>query len=337
MRLSFPFFLPLILGLSGSSASAQTLNGPVQGYLFDPPTGSFRVVRGFPGAASLGPALSKGFNYGSVAPLKNYAIAFEKNQVKFVSGFGTAHVTISSIAEIFPKAEAVTWAGDGSVAVIYSRTGNWMQLLSGFPATAAGCGSHACVPTVVESVDVSAMNASLSTVALDGHGTQVALGATGDRAGVYVNTNRRGFVLAVKASHPSALSFSDDAVELYALDESSSDLSSVNLKNLSVQTKPLTGLLDPFAIKFGRDASGRAVVYVASRKNRQFRTYDAANHRLMGDIALSFIPAGIDELGAKSFLLNTRTKQGDPLWLFSSSPPPAVYFVPAPPVGGNGQ
>ena len=327
MRLSFVSFVPLILGLFGSSSSGQTLNGPVQGYLFDAPTGSFRVVRGFPGAASLGPALAKGFNYGSVAPLKNYAIAFEKNQVKFVAGFGTAHVTVSSLAAVFPKAEAVTWSGDGSTAVIYSRTGNWMQLVTGFPAT----------PAVIESVEVSSMDASLSTVALDGHGTQVALGAKGGRAGVYVSTNRRGFVLTVKTSHPSALSFSDDASELYVLDESNSDLSAVNMKTLSVQTEPLTGLSDPFALKFGRDAFGRAVVYVASRKNRLFRTYDTANHRLLGDIALSFVPACIDELGAKSFLLNARTKPGDPLWLFSSSPPPAVYFVPAPPAGGNGQ
>src|SRR5579863_7254062 len=155
MRLSFLSFVPLILGLFGSSASGQTLNGPLQGYLFDAPSGSFRVVRGFPGAASLGPALAKGLDYGSVAPLKNYAIAFEKGRVKFVSGFGTAHVTVSSIAAISPKAEAVAWSGDGSAAVIYSRTGNWIQLLTGFPATAGGCGSHACTPAVVESVDVS--------------------------------------------------------------------------------------------------------------------------------------------------------------------------------------
>jgi hypothetical protein len=333
----FAFCLLAIPGFCLASAAGQVLNGPIAGYVFDPPTGSFRAVQGFPGSASLGPALAQGFNYGSVAPLKNYAIAFEKSQIKLVIGLGTGHVSVMSIAAVLAKAEGVAWSGDGSTAVIYSRTGNWLQILTGFPATVSGCGARGCSPAVVESVEVSAMHATLSSVALDAHGTQVALGVTGERAGVYVSTDRRGFVLLLRTSHPSSLSFSDDGSELYAIDESNADLSAVNLRNLSVRSNSLTGLQDPFAIKFGRDASGLAVVYVASRKNRHFRTYTATNQRLMGDIALSFIPTRIDELGTKSFLLSSRTKAGDPLWLFSSSPPTGVYFVPSSVSEGTGQ
>jgi hypothetical protein len=334
-NLLFIWFSALTL-LTSVTSGQMLMSGPVEGYVFDEPSRSFRAVLGFPGSASLGPALSVGFDYGSVAPLKNYAIAFQKNHIKFVSGLGTGHISISSIPAVFVKAESVAWSGDGSAAVIYSRSGNWVQLLTGFPATASGCSPYSCVPAVVESVDVAAMHASLATVVLDVHGKNVALGASGERAGVYLNTDRHGFALVAQASLPTALSFSDDGTMLYALDEPSSELSAVRLSNFSFQTHSLTGLVDPFALKFGRDAAGRAVLYIASRKNRIFRTYDPANNHLVSDIALSFVPTGIDELGTRSFLLSPRTK-ASPLWLFSSAPHRGVYFVPAPLAGGNGQ
>ena len=337
MRSSSLVLLLSLFGLSTAVSSGQLLTGPVQGYIFDAPSRSFRAVLGFPGSASVGPPLSQGFDSGAVAPLKNYAIAFQKNRAEFVSGLGTGHVLVSSIAAVFPKPEGVAWSGDGSAAVIYSRTGNWLQLLTGFPAAASTCAGHSCVPAVVHSVDVSTMHATLSSVALDKNGTHVALGATGDHSGVYVSANRSPFALVLETSHPAALSFSDDASSLYALDESNSTLSSISLPNSSFQSHALTGLADPFALQFGRDATGRALVYIASRKNRIFRSYDPAGHRTVHDIALSFVPAAIDDLGARSFLLSPRKKEGDPLWVFSSTPKPAVYFVPVPADGGKGQ
>ena len=59
--------------LIGALPAQQTnLSGPIEGFTFDAPTGSFRAVIGFPGSASLGPAILAGFDHGSVAPQKDY-------------------------------------------------------------------------------------------------------------------------------------------------------------------------------------------------------------------------------------------------------------------------
>src|SRR5439155_21041528 len=80
------------ISLCGGSLLAQLaeMNGPIEGFIFDAPTGSFRAVIGMPGSASLGPPILDGFSRGSVAPRKDYGLAFKDGKCALVSGLGSA-------------------------------------------------------------------------------------------------------------------------------------------------------------------------------------------------------------------------------------------------------
>lgn len=334
----------IALSLGVASAQQMLMKGPVEGFVFDSPTQSFREVIGLPGSAYLGPALADGFTYGSVAPHRNYAIAFKNGEAAFISGLGSAKVSVAAVPGLSAKPEGVVWSGDGSLAVLYSRTGNWIQSLTGF-ANQSGCTAlkslpHAsaavCGPRISESVDVSTLGGSLSSLAVDFEGRRIAVGTLGGEA-VHVSTDRQAFAPVLRISHPIALAFSGDDTVLYALDGKSLLLSAVNLGNFSSQTFALEGLAEPIAIKTGRDAAGTPVVYIASAKDRILRVYDPAKRQSLADLALNFKPSAITDLGADSFLLAPRQKDRDPLWLFASAPRRAVYFVPALPSGGHGK
>src|SRR5271166_260175 len=163
--------LTLLLGiaLSASIACGQQvgLSGPVEGFVFDAPTGGFRAVLGFPGSATLGPALFHAFNYGSVAPQKNYGIALDKGRATLVTGLGLGTASAHAITGAQVGAEGVAWSGDGSLAIIYSRTQGWIQYLTGFPASnQPGCGTgkaagSPCPPSAGESVNVLSIGGAL--------------------------------------------------------------------------------------------------------------------------------------------------------------------------------
>jgi hypothetical protein len=54
------------------------------------------------------------------------------------------------------------------------------------------------------------------------------------------------------------------------------------------------------------------------------------------DTPLDFSPSEIMDFGRNSFLLAPRTTDRSPLWLFTSAPQQAVYFVPAAPAAVGG-
>jgi len=72
--------------------------------------------------------------------------------------------------------------------------------------------------------------------------------------------------------------------------------------------------------------------YVAGRASRSLLVYDRTTHQLTSSVPLSFDPGIIDPFGPNGFLLTHRSAGTDPLWSFTNSAQPAVYFVPATPV-----
>jgi hypothetical protein len=325
MDRGFVFVAGIALLIGTLPAQHLVLSGPVEGFTFDVPTRSFRAVVGLLGSASLGPSMldePNELDYGSVAPHKNYAIALKGGQCIFVSGLGSDHVSTSVLPGTLREPEGIVWSGDGSVATLYSLKENWIQALSGLPHAAK----------LGPAFDVSLLGGSLSAVASDVNGRHVAIGIIGETGGVYLMADGRGFVSLLPSSKPIALAFSDDGGRLYALDAATVQLSELSLGDLTSRTLSLHGLEHPFAVISGRDATNREVVYVASRKNRLLRAYDASTHQVLADVRLNFQPTGIEQFGRRSFLLASRAKDGDPLWFFTNAPRPMVYFVPEAPI-----
>lgn len=317
--------LGTVLSLGFGRAEQAFLSGPVEGYLFDVPTHSIRAVRGFPGSASLGPAILGNIDYGSIAPHKNYGIAFKDGRCMLVFSLESDPISALPIPGALGLPDAVTWSGDGTVAVLYSRSSNWIQTITGLPDA----------PALSEPVDVSSLGGTLSVVASDLKGNNLAVGINGQTPSAFLMTPGQGFLPLLQTAAPAALAFSSDGLRLYALDASTMQLWDISVSDLSSQSFTLDGLAEPFAIRPVLDPANGPTLYIASRKDQLLRIYDLAGHQTVADIPLDFQPTGIDELGRSSFVVSSRTESGDPLWLFTSAPHRAVYFVPALTAGGK--
>jgi hypothetical protein len=301
------------------AAQQGTLSGPVEAYTFDAPTRSLRAVFGFPGAASFGPALRDNLDFASVAPLQNYGIGFERAQCLLISGLGSSLAT-RVLSGVEAQPEAIAWSGDGSLAILYSRTGNWLQTVSGLPSA----------PVAGPRVDGSTLGGGvLATVAADAHGKQIAAGVTGDAGAVYQSADGQTFTRLISVGKPISLSFSSDAGTLYVLDSSVPQVLAVTLSNHGYQTIPLAGLANPVAIQAVENSQNSPLLYVAAGSDRLVRILDVASQQIVTDVPLSFQPTGLDQFGGSSFVVASRAQSTNPLWLFASTPQPEAYFVPA--------
>ncbi len=321
MRSGF-VFLAVFLSISLLSAQQTQFSGPVEGFTFDLPTMSLRPVIGSLGSASLGQPIVRGVGFGSVAPQQNYALTFRDGRCALVLGLGTAQTSTVNVPGSFVLPEGVAWSGDGSTAILYSRTGNWIQILSGLPS-AVNPGS---------SLSIAPLGGTLSSAAADFHGEQIAIGVVGETSGIYRVANGGNFVPLLSVSKPVALGFSDDAGTLYGLDAAADQVFALSMADLTSQLWPMNGLADPVAIRPAHDAANRAVIYVAGGSDHLIMAYDASTHQAIASVQLSFQPSVIQPLGTNSFLLGVRATSEDILWSFRNTPQPTVYFVPAPPV-----
>ncbi|MGP0071145.1 MAG: YncE family protein [Bryobacteraceae bacterium] len=315
MRAALLFLVGLF---SASCLPAQTsLSGPVEAFTFDAPTRSLRAVIGFPGAASFGPALMDNLDLASVAPGQNYGIIFERGKCLLVSGLNAKTVSQAEMAGVSARPDGVVWSANGSLAVLYSRAGNWFQTISGLPDA----------PLAGTVVDVSSLG-SLTAVAVDGPGKQIAVGVSGDKGGVYQATANWVAPLA-SMGRPISLCFSSDAETVYALDSATLQVTAVNLASHGFQTQALEEIQNPIAIRVGEDSENRPVLYVAGGRDRVLQNLDLASRQVLSELALHFEPTSLDAFGNNSFVLAYRSQSVNPLWLYSSTPLPGAYFVPA--------
>jgi hypothetical protein len=308
----------------GAALHAQVpIAGPVEGFVFDGPTKSLRAVIGSLGSASLGPALVAGIEYGSAAPGAHHAFAFQDGHCLIVTGLGSSEATAVEPAGVpCGLPDGAAWSKDGSVAALYSRSGNWIYTLKGLPGA----------PRVGDALDVSLLGGSLSAVTLNSQGDRVMMGIVGGTSGVYELVGGQGGVLLLAMDQPASLSFSEDDAILYALDRATNRLSALRMGNLTSEAWPLEGLTDPVAVKGGRDANGGALVYAAGRADRLLVAYDSSGRSALAGVELPVQPTAIEPLGPGSFMLGSRASELDPFWSFAEAPEPKVVFIPATPL-----
>jgi len=318
MRAGFLCFV--VIGLSANRLPAQqtTLSGPLEAFTFDQPTRSIRAVIGVPGTATFGPALVDNLDIASVAPGQTYGIVFESGKCLLISGLGAKTISTAAIQGVTRYPDGIAWSTDASLAVVYSRAGNWFQTIAGFPGA----------PVAGTLVDLSSLGGSISAVSADVSGKQVVIGLSGDKGGVYEASGGWVSLLAAMAS-PVSLSFSSDGQTLYALDAATLQITAITLGSHAIQTLPLAGIQNPVAIRSLQDSQNRSVLYVAGGTDRILRVLDVASQQTIADLALNFEPTRIDPLGNNSFVLAPRFEAVKPLWVLSSTPQPAAYFVPA--------
>jgi hypothetical protein len=313
----------------------------VESYAFDLPTASLRAVIGFPGAASFGPALAEGLDFASVAPHQDFAIAFRGGECLLITRLSSAQPVVAALNGVTARPQAIAWSGDGGSAALFSKNGNWIQIVSGLPLN----------PSAGDRRDLSSLGGSLGAVAVDATGRQIAVAMAGEAApsnrprrlhadairgsnarshgAVYLSSQGQAFNSVLPLGNPVALAFAPDSKNLFAVDAAAPELTILNLDSFARQTLALDGLADPFAVRSAFDANGRPMLFVASRSDRLLREYDLTSRQPVATLPLSFVPTGIEEFGHESFLIASRTRAVEPAWLLMTQPQPAVFFIPA--------
>ncbi len=308
-------------------AQQTSLSGPVEAFTYDAPTRSLRAVIGFPGAASFGPVLLDSLDFASVAPLQNYGVILQGGTWLLASGLGSKTVSTHAIAGVTRYPEGMVWSGNGSLAILYSRAGGWFQTIAGFPAA----------PVAGTVVEVSSLGGSFTAIAVDAQGKQIVVAVSGDKGALYQAAGQ-SFVPLASMSNPVSLSFSSDGQTLYALDAATLQITAVSLAGNGFQTLALPGMTNPIAIQAIQDSqsgsasdsqSGRQLLYIAGGSDRMLRILDAASQQILTDVPLNLKPTGLAVFGSGSFVLASRAQSANPLWLFSNTPQPGAYFVPA--------
>jgi hypothetical protein len=317
MRIAFSLYFGLILA-GDLAAQEGSLTGPVQAYTFDAPTRSLRAVIGFAGAASFGPVLSDNLDFASVAPGQTYGIAFQGGQCLLVTGLGSSPIATRALSGVEAQPQGIVWSGDGSRAVLYSRAGNWLQTISGFPGA----------PAIGPRVDGSSLGGVLISIAADAKGNVIAAGLGGDAGAVFQSSDGQTFSKLAPVAQPLSLSFSTDSATLYVLDGSAPQVIALTVASAGYQTIPLEGLANPIALQ-AVENSGREQLYIAAAGSPMVRIMDLASQQIVTDVPLSFQPTCLDQFGSNSFVVASRTQAVHPLWLFASTPAPVAYFVPA--------
>lgn len=300
------------------SAQDSPFAGPVSGVTFDAPTSSFRAIIGTLGSASLGPALLDGLKFGSLAPSNVHGIACQEDQCFVLSGVSAGEISKSPIPNLGIPTGA-SWSADGSMAVVYSSTGNWIQTIKGLPGAAE----------LGPIVDTSALNGSLSSIAVDRQGSRIFVGIVGESGGVYA-LNESGLSRVAEVAQPLSLTFAEERNSFFVLDGGAKSIGELNLSTMSFESQPFADLEDPIACRFAYDATRRPVLYLAGRKDRAFLAYDVSTREVIAKIELDAEPSAINPLARGGFLLGDRSRDGEPLWGLSTTPELKLYFVPAP-------
>ncbi len=300
MKRMFDFLtvLALLPALSGQSG----LSGPVQGIVFDAPTASLRQIQGSFGSASLGPALLSGLVFASFSPQQSTGVACVALQCSFV----TASMEQSPIADQVEIPEGAAWSADGSVVVLFSRSGKWIRRFEN------GIGG--------EQWSIASLGGEFAAAAVSPDGKRTILALAGEHPGVLEATAAGAFVPVVAAQQPRALTYSK-AGTLYVLD--GQQVTEVHPNGL-VNSWPVA-VQDPSAIEAG------SIIYIAGRADRALFTYDSAKHSLIEQIPLGMAPTQVQPSGTGSYLLNSRASEDDLLWSFTAGR--GAFFIPVSPDG----
>jgi hypothetical protein len=312
------------LVLSGSLWAQLPIDGPVAGFVFDPPTKSFRAVVGTLGSAFLGGILAEPFQFGSVAPLHNHAIAWLDGRLLLVSGLGTDQVATVKISDegSVPQPDGAVWSADGTVAVLFSREKSWILPVRGLPDA----------PSLGEILEVSSTGGSLAAVAADRNGENLLLATTGESAGLYRLQDGSQLLKLADLAAPVALSLGINGQSVYAIDAASMRIVKLDLSGRDLDSWAIEGVQQPVALAVTRDSEGKTLVHVAAAGDRAVITYDASERQATSRLELLFEPKTIEQFGKESFLLRPRLHEGDPIWALTAAPLPQAKFIPATPI-----
>jgi hypothetical protein len=303
--------------ITPATAQSASFHGPISGFVFSESSRTVRPLLGIPGAAHVGSPVLNDLDFASIGPDGNWALIARAGHSSIVHGLADLAPAESSVDGLIDSVDRVLWNRDGSFALLYSSSANQLQRVR-----LSGAAAVADAP-----LDLSAWG-SLTALAIDPAGTQIAFGAPG--SGLYLFNAGQSPTLLSSMAQPTVAAFDGTGRRLYAVDldqqrivEFDSGSSGLPFASLAQSDAPSVA---PVGLAVSGD--GRNLL-LADSAAHTVRVYDTASGNLANTIPLDFTPSRFEALSPlPSYLLNGDNSH-EWLLILDARQNPGVSFVPA--------
>ena len=317
---TLPALAGLVLGLlfDPGPIVAQSVAGPVLGYVLDRTAGALRPIRGIPGAATMGDPIELDASLAdvSISPEQDYALAADSNGGDLVLIDLTGGAVARRFAGAFVRPQRVAISPGGGTAALVDLDERRVQILSGLPNA----------PSATRDLSLDPGLTDIEALAVSDDGTSLLVAT---RGAVYV-AREQGFERLIEARVPRAISYFRNSHDALIADFEANHVVLVRDITGAAETSTLAsqrnGIVRPVAVQ--PSADGRRV-FVANSRTARISVIDLET----GDVthlACSAVPAGLFPLrGGSVFRLNELA--GTPLFVLDGGAERArIVFVPPP-------
>jgi len=310
---------PALLFLLTGPVHPQSVGfqGPISGFVYDPPSRMIRPLLGIPGATYLGPALLKDVDWASIAPGGTWAFVTRRGTGNFWGGVSQLAPTLTSLEGLIQAVDHVAWSSTGSYAVLYSSSANRLQRVS---LTGSG-------PAADSPLDLSSWG-NPATLAIDPTGQRIAFGVAG--SGLYLLNVGQAPALISAMVQPGPMAFDGTGLCLYATDLGQSQIVEFASGSGPLAFAPLAppngDPVNPVGLAV---SGGGSYLLLADSAGQAVQVYQIASQSLANTIPLASAPSGLVALSsAPYFLLNGGDTEVS-LLILDARGTPSVFFVPA--------
>lgn len=288
-------FIAAALAASICAAAEGRLNGPVSALVLDRASHSIRPVIGVPGSAYLGAQIAEGVDASAIAPSGAAGLCAAGGSLYLMRSAEGADWSSVRIAEGLQGAVRIAWRPDSSAAGVLDEGG----ILRVWNADGTAAGS----------------------VAAGGAAAALAAGPAKFYAAM------AGGIYALEAgAEAQMLARADDAnavaaagADVLFTDRARGEAWRIRNGELALIAK----IDDPVGI-----GVSRGTIAIASASGRKAIGVRAESWEPLFDIALDFVPSGVDAFSDSAWLLNAG--QTGPLQVLAlENATAAVYFIPA--------
>src|SRR5213593_3389879 len=195
---TLPALAGLVLGLlfDPGPIVAQSVAGPVLGYVLDRTAGALRPIRGIPGAATMGDPIELDAPLAdvSISPEQDYALAADSKSGDLVLiDLAGGPAAARRFAGAFVRPQRLAISPGGGVAALVDLDERRVQILSGLP--------HA--PSTTRDLPLDPGLADIEALAVSDDGASLLVAT---RGAVYV-AREQGFERLIEARVPRAISY----------------------------------------------------------------------------------------------------------------------------------
>jgi len=306
-------FLAVCTGWAAGQTSA--LRGPWLGMLSDPESGSLRPLRGFPGAATLGPALSLPAQLDLVRASQRagFALGIDRKDGSVVEVTASVARKLTAVA---PAPDEIAFSPAGTRAALFYSGQGEVHVFSGFPST----------PMRTATLNFATLPGPLAALAVSDDGLVLAACSTGAGSSVIYGAEKLKPVAAAvfTARRVSALAFLGASRDALVADAAADVV--YRLRNTSgvAVAAAADGVSQPVALASSADGS-RAVVANSGAAPLLVLDFESGRH---STFACPCRTVAAEPLAGNAVFRLTAPGASQ-LWLLDAErPDPRLFFVP---------